>query len=137
MIEIRRSHFLQCSVLLPVVLTLISTQVNANNLVKDIANFCYPKWALEAFVIANADRYATVSFSRATSHTKHSRLAVKSYADVVGYTTQELRTKWLHTCILNLLFCKQVSLCPFIWLMQEKLCLLITLRFADTMVCGC
>lgn len=46
-----------CSVLLPVVLTLISTQVNANNLVKDIANFCYPKWALEAFVIANADRY--------------------------------------------------------------------------------
>ncbi|KAH6838256.1 P-loop containing nucleoside triphosphate hydrolases superfamily protein [Perilla frutescens var. hirtella] len=46
-----------CSVLLPVVLTLISTQVNASNLVKDIANFCYPKWALEAFVIANAERY--------------------------------------------------------------------------------
>ncbi|XP_041998927.1 ABC transporter G family member 24-like [Salvia splendens] len=46
-----------CSVLLPVVLTLIATQVNATNIVKDIANFCYPKWALEAFVLANAERY--------------------------------------------------------------------------------
>ncbi|KAK6156348.1 hypothetical protein DH2020_010596 [Rehmannia glutinosa] len=46
-----------CSVLLPVVLTLISTQLNASKFVKDLANFCYPKWALEAFVIANAERY--------------------------------------------------------------------------------
>lgn len=49
-------HLLQCSVLLPVVLTLISTQMNASKFVKDIANFCYPKWALEAFVIANSER---------------------------------------------------------------------------------
>ncbi|KAK6136188.1 hypothetical protein DH2020_030079 [Rehmannia glutinosa] len=40
-----------------VVLTLISTQLNASRFVKDLANFCYPKWALEAFVIANAERY--------------------------------------------------------------------------------
>ncbi|PIM99018.1 hypothetical protein CDL12_28491 [Handroanthus impetiginosus] len=46
-----------CSVLLPVVLTLISTQLNASKFVKDLANFCYPKWALEAFVIANSERY--------------------------------------------------------------------------------
>ncbi|KAI3458951.1 hypothetical protein Pfo_015614 [Paulownia fortunei] len=46
-----------CSVLLPVVLTLISTQLNASKFVKDLGNFCYPKWALEAFVIANSERY--------------------------------------------------------------------------------
>ncbi|XP_011077275.1 ABC transporter G family member 24 [Sesamum indicum] len=46
-----------CSVLLPVVLTLISTQLNASKIVKDLASFCYPKWALEAFVIANSERY--------------------------------------------------------------------------------
>lgn len=53
--------FLQCSVLLPVVLTLISTQNNASRIVKDLGNFCYPKWALEAFVIANSERYATTT----------------------------------------------------------------------------
>ncbi|KAL3834153.1 hypothetical protein ACJIZ3_008889 [Penstemon smallii] len=46
-----------CSVLLPVVLTLIATQLNASNYVKFLGNFCYPKWALEAFVIANSERY--------------------------------------------------------------------------------
>ncbi|GER28847.1 ABC transporter G family member [Striga asiatica] len=46
-----------CSVLLPVVLTLISTQLNASIFVKNLSNFCYPKWALEAFVIANSERY--------------------------------------------------------------------------------
>lgn len=46
-----------CSVLLPVVLTLIATQTKGSKLVKDLANLCYPKWALEAFVIANAERY--------------------------------------------------------------------------------
>ncbi|XP_051120137.1 ABC transporter G family member 24-like [Andrographis paniculata] len=46
-----------CSVLLPVVLTLISTLLNASKFVKDLANFCYPKWALEAFVIGNSERY--------------------------------------------------------------------------------
>ncbi|KAK4487504.1 hypothetical protein RD792_005852 [Penstemon davidsonii] len=46
-----------CSVLLPVVLTLIATQSNASGFVLFLGNFCYPKWALEAFVIANAERY--------------------------------------------------------------------------------
>ncbi|KAG8380526.1 hypothetical protein BUALT_Bualt06G0024800 [Buddleja alternifolia] len=46
-----------CSVLLPVVLTLIATQINGSRFVRDLGNFCYPKWALEAFVIANSERY--------------------------------------------------------------------------------
>jgi hypothetical protein len=46
----------QWSALLPVVLTLIATQQ------KDtfFANLCYTKWALEGFVIANAQRYSGV-----------------------------------------------------------------------------
>ncbi|CAA2997206.1 ABC transporter G family member 24-like [Olea europaea subsp. europaea] len=46
-----------CSVLLPVVLTLIATQINATKYVKILGDLCYPKWALEAFVIANAEKY--------------------------------------------------------------------------------
>ncbi|KAL1367874.1 hypothetical protein HN51_021984 [Arachis hypogaea] len=45
------------SVLLPVVLTLVATQAKDSKLLKVVANLCYPKWALEAFVIANAERY--------------------------------------------------------------------------------
>ncbi|KAH9617007.1 hypothetical protein KSS87_018261 [Heliosperma pusillum] len=45
------------SVLLPVCLTLISTQALNNSGLKVVANLCYPKWALEALVIANAKRY--------------------------------------------------------------------------------
>ncbi|KAJ8455700.1 hypothetical protein OPV22_018107 [Ensete ventricosum] len=41
------------SVLLPVVLTLLATQQKTS---KFLANLCYTKWALEAFVIANAER---------------------------------------------------------------------------------
>lgn len=44
------------SVLLPVILTLIATR-NSGDISKIISNFCYPKWALQAFVIANAERY--------------------------------------------------------------------------------
>ncbi|RZC76970.1 hypothetical protein C5167_001134 [Papaver somniferum] len=47
------------SVLLLVVLTLVSTQQSAG-FVKTIANLCYPKWALQAFVISNAERYSGV-----------------------------------------------------------------------------
>lgn len=47
------------SVLLPVVLTLIATQ-QRSPVVKILANLCYPKWALEAFVISNAKRYSGV-----------------------------------------------------------------------------
>ncbi|KAJ3679883.1 hypothetical protein LUZ60_016161 [Juncus effusus] len=45
------------SALLPVVLTLLSTQQTTP---KFLANLCYPKWALEAFVIANAKKYSGV-----------------------------------------------------------------------------
>ncbi|KAB1226487.1 ABC transporter G family member 28 [Morella rubra] len=48
------------SVLLPVVLTLLATYSSTNKYVNFIANLCYTKWALEAFVIANASRYSGV-----------------------------------------------------------------------------
>ncbi|RZC76969.1 hypothetical protein C5167_001143 [Papaver somniferum] len=47
------------SVLVPVVLTLVSTQ-QTTGFVKFIANLCYPKWALQAFVISNAESYSGV-----------------------------------------------------------------------------
>ncbi|KAK9115607.1 hypothetical protein Sjap_014554 [Stephania japonica] len=48
------------AVLLPVVLTLIATQEDKNGPMDVVANLCYTKWALEAFVIANAERYSGV-----------------------------------------------------------------------------
>ncbi|XP_042511538.1 ABC transporter G family member 28-like isoform X2 [Macadamia integrifolia] len=48
------------SVILPVVLTLIATQQNNGVIVQNLAKLCYTKWALEAFVIANAERYSGV-----------------------------------------------------------------------------
>jgi hypothetical protein len=43
---------MQWSALLPVVLTLVSSEQKGTV----FANLCYTKWALEAFVIANAQR---------------------------------------------------------------------------------
>ncbi|KAF3441868.1 hypothetical protein FNV43_RR15783 [Rhamnella rubrinervis] len=48
------------AVLIPVVMTLIATQDKDSKVVKMLGNFCYTKWALEAFVIANAERYSGV-----------------------------------------------------------------------------
>ncbi|XP_075670931.1 ABC transporter G family member 24-like isoform X1 [Castanea sativa] len=45
------------SVLLPVVLTLIATQPRDSEFMKILTNLCYPQWALEGFIIANAERY--------------------------------------------------------------------------------
>ncbi|TXG73822.1 hypothetical protein EZV62_002401 [Acer yangbiense] len=45
------------SVLLPVVLTLVATHNNNNEVVDFISELCYTKWALEAFVVSNAKRY--------------------------------------------------------------------------------
>lgn len=45
----------QWSVLLPVVLTLIANQ-DGDPLMAEIGNFCFPKWALEAFLLATARR---------------------------------------------------------------------------------
>lgn len=49
---------LQWSALFPVVLTLVATKKSSPKL---LANICYPKWALEAFVIVNAKRSAMLS----------------------------------------------------------------------------
>ncbi|CAL5404537.1 unnamed protein product [Camellia sinensis] len=46
-----------CAVLLPVVLTLVATQTKGSKFLKNLANLCYTKWALEGFVLANAERY--------------------------------------------------------------------------------
>lgn len=48
------------SVLLPVVLTLVANQQQDKDFMRILANMCYTKWALEAFVIANARRYSGV-----------------------------------------------------------------------------
>nr|GMC86350.1 putative white-brown complex homolog protein 30 [Ipomoea batatas] len=47
-------------VLVPVVLTLIANQEPDDRIGKFVAKFCYPKWALEAFVTANAERFSGV-----------------------------------------------------------------------------
>jgi hypothetical protein len=48
---------LQWSVLLPVVMTLIANQNRDTAFMKILVQLCYPKWALEAFIIANAERF--------------------------------------------------------------------------------
>ncbi|XP_050379339.1 putative white-brown complex homolog protein 30 isoform X2 [Argentina anserina] len=48
------------SVLLPVVMTLVANQAKDSQVAGAVARFCYTKWALEAFVVANADRYSGV-----------------------------------------------------------------------------
>ncbi|CAL0326793.1 unnamed protein product [Lupinus luteus] len=48
------------SVLVPVVMTLIANQNRDTPFMKILVKLCYPKWALEAFIIANAERYTGV-----------------------------------------------------------------------------
>nr|XP_012570327.1 putative white-brown complex homolog protein 30 isoform X2 [Cicer arietinum] len=48
------------AVLLPVVMTLIANQTRDSTFMKILVQMCYPKWALEAFIIANAERYTGV-----------------------------------------------------------------------------
>ncbi|KAM5584202.1 ABC transporter G family member 28 [Rosa sericea] len=48
------------SVLLPVVLTLVGNNTIESHIVEKISNFCYTKWALESFLVANAQRYSGV-----------------------------------------------------------------------------
>lgn len=54
-------RLLQWSVLLPVVLTLIANQ-DGDKFLMNLGNFCYTKWALEAFLIANAKRFDATTF---------------------------------------------------------------------------
>ncbi|KAE8679383.1 ABC transporter G family member 28 [Hibiscus syriacus] len=44
--------------LVPVVLTLVANQGKDSIVQKYFGNFCYTRWALEAFVISNAERYS-------------------------------------------------------------------------------
>lgn len=48
------------SVLLPVVLTLIAIQEEDGGFFNKVKGFCYPQWAIEAFILANASRYSGV-----------------------------------------------------------------------------
>jgi len=48
-------------VLLPVVMTLIANQTRDTTFMKILIKMCYPNWALEAFIIANAERYVLIS----------------------------------------------------------------------------
>ncbi|KAK3226541.1 hypothetical protein Dsin_006403 [Dipteronia sinensis] len=48
------------SVILPVILTLIATQDKDSLAMKHFGHFFYTSWALEAFVISNAERYSGV-----------------------------------------------------------------------------
>ncbi|KAK7345545.1 hypothetical protein VNO77_16150 [Canavalia gladiata] len=48
------------SALLPVVMTLIANQRRDTVPMKILVKLCYPNWALEAFIIANAERYTGV-----------------------------------------------------------------------------
>ncbi|KAL9317816.1 hypothetical protein ACSQ67_014333 [Phaseolus vulgaris] len=43
------------SVILPVVFTLVATQPKDGKILKNIANLCYSKWALQALLVANAE----------------------------------------------------------------------------------
>lgn len=65
----------QCSVLLPVVLTLVSTQPKDSQFLKILTRLCYPSWALEAFIVSNAKRYVEiVSFIIKIDHINHTVL---------------------------------------------------------------
>lgn len=46
----------QWCVLLPVVLTLVANQDRDDKFGRVLRNYCYPTWALEAFLISNAQR---------------------------------------------------------------------------------
>lgn len=47
--------------LLPVVMTLIANQKKDTLFMKILVKLCYPNWALEAFIIANAERSVSIS----------------------------------------------------------------------------
>ncbi|XP_047322682.1 ABC transporter G family member 28-like [Impatiens glandulifera] len=51
-----------CSVLVPVVLTLIANQTDPGDFLKRLQDICYTKWALEAFVVANVEKFVAVIY---------------------------------------------------------------------------
>lgn len=54
---------IQWCVLLPVVLTLIANQGKEDRFTQSFREYCYPTWALEAFLIANAQRSVHFTFN--------------------------------------------------------------------------
>lgn len=48
---------MQWSAILPVVLTLFVTRTQTSSALKTLSDLCYPKWAVEALVVSNAERY--------------------------------------------------------------------------------
>lgn len=71
---------MQWSAIFPVVLTLFITRPQTSSAMKTLSNLCYPKWALEALVTANAERYvlkfpsfiimSTLEFDNSNPHMK-------------------------------------------------------------------
>ncbi|KAL0436408.1 UNVERIFIED_CONTAM: ABC transporter G family member 28 [Sesamum radiatum] len=72
------------SVLLPVVLTLVANQ-EGDSFITKVADFCYTKWALEAFLLSNAERYSGVWLIQRCGALKQRGYDQKHYYPCVGY----------------------------------------------------
>ncbi|XP_051113598.1 ABC transporter G family member 28-like [Andrographis paniculata] len=72
------------SVLLPVVLTLIANQ-DGNTFTSKLGDFCYTKWALEAFLLTNANRYSGVWLIQRCGALRQKGYNLKHYYPCLGY----------------------------------------------------
>ncbi|KAL8057646.1 hypothetical protein ABFX02_04G196700 [Erythranthe guttata] len=72
------------SVLLPVVLTLIANQ-EGDTFVTKLGDFCYTKWALEAFLLANAERYSGVWLIQRCGALRQRGYHLKHYYSCLAY----------------------------------------------------
>ncbi|GAU20307.1 hypothetical protein TSUD_337880 [Trifolium subterraneum] len=83
-----------CSVLLPVVMTLIAKQNRDSAFMKILVQLCYPKWALEAFIIANAERYTGVWLITRCTSLMNSGYDVNQWHISLLFTVQILKLSW-------------------------------------------
>ncbi|XP_042047086.1 ABC transporter G family member 28-like [Salvia splendens] len=72
------------SVLLPVVLTLVANQ-GADSFASKIGNYCYTKWALEAFLLTNAERYSGVWLIQRCGAIKQRGYDLEDYYPCLAY----------------------------------------------------
>ncbi|KAL2239416.1 UNVERIFIED_CONTAM: ABC transporter G family member 28 [Sesamum indicum] len=72
------------SVLLPVVLTLVANQ-EGDSFINKVADFCYTKWALEAFLLTNAERYSGVWLIQRCGALKQRGYDQKHYYPCLAY----------------------------------------------------
>ncbi|KAL8501364.1 hypothetical protein ACS0TY_020781 [Phlomoides rotata] len=72
------------SVLLPVVLTLVASQ-EGDSLVTKLGDYCYTKWALEAFLLTNAERYSGVWLIQRCGALKQRGYDLKHYYPCIAY----------------------------------------------------